>query len=385
MIPMVKRAGLNSDYGTGSSYDYYYTDFESSSTTVSQSRTIATLPILTRTGTTSATKTATGTATGVQNTQSGTDTVTPFPTFAITPTSSPEPSGGLSSGAKIGIGVAIPLVLLAGVGAFAFWWLRLRKKKPEGNPAAYYDDTYTGVPELAGGPVVKPTGGTGILPQMNEIPKPGAVYGANDYQRPVEAGGIPISAFAVSEIDGTRQPERSAYELQNTTSSGKNPGASNRKPVSNTPQTTATKFPAPWESNGGDQYMPAPTMSNMGNLSVTSLQQHEAPPSSQHHVSSTTTAFEPSNPSTVTYGSNSNPSEVRPQDSISQVGSATGNNALGASDDQEIAAMEREMAAIKERKDRLRQVGELEEREEALRKGIEARKNQRSGGNGTGL
>jgi hypothetical protein len=378
MIPMVKRAGLNSDYGTGSFYDYSYTDFESSSASATQSRTIATLPVITRTGT----GTATRTGTGVQNTAIGTGTVTGFPTFTITPEPTPTPSGGLSTGAKIGLGVAIPLVLLAAVGAFAFWWFRLRKQKPAGQSAAYYDDSYAGMPELAGGAAVKPIGGAGIPSHMHEIRKPEAVYGLDAYQRPVEAGGVPISPFAISEIDGTRQPERSAYELQNTTSSERIPGASDRNHVSGTSQSRATGFPAPWESNG-DQYIPTPIAANMGNPSVTSLHNHEASPPSQH-ASSATTAFQPSNPSTVAYGSNSNPSEVHPQDSVSQVGSATGNNALGVSDDQEIANMEREMAAIKERKDRLRQVAELEEREEALRRGIEARKNQKSGGSGTG-
>ncbi|EPE36139.1 hypothetical protein GLAREA_05477 [Glarea lozoyensis ATCC 20868] len=386
MMPMVKRAG---GYGTGSAYGYGYitgsfeTSPEASASATGTSRTFATLPPVvsaTNTGAISsgtATRSATGalssgTATGVQNT----DTVTTFPTFTVTPPT-PEPSGGLSDGAKIGIGVAVPLVALIVVGAFGFWWFRIRKRKPQGQSASNYTEQYTGMPELAGGAVVRPMGGAGGAPQMYEIKKPEVVYGANNYQRPVEAGGIPISPHTVSEIDGTRLPERSAYDLQNTTSTGRSPLAANRKPVSGSSQTTASGFPAPWESHE-HQYLPTPMMSNMGNSSVTSLHNREVSASS-HHVSSATTAVQPSNPS------HASPSEVRPQDSISQVGSATGaNNALGVSDDQEIANMEREMAEIKERKERLRQVAELEQREEALKREIEARKKRIGGGSGSG-
>jgi hypothetical protein len=381
-MPMVKRAGGFSNYGTGSDYGYatgtFETSPEASASAVRTSRTFATLPpVVSATNTAaSSSRTATGSATGAQLTGLGTDTVTAFPTFTITPPT-PKPSGGLSDGAKIGIGVAVPLVALIGVGAFGFWWFRIRKKKPQGQSASYYAEQYTGMPELAGGAVVRPTGDAGGPPQMHEIKKPDVVYGVNNYQRPVEAGGVPISAHTVSEIDGTRLPERSAYDLQNITSTGKSPLAANRKPVSGSSQTTASGFPAPWESHG-QPYLPTPMMANMGNSSVTSLHNREASASS-HHVSSATTAVQPSNPS------HASPSEVRPQDSVSQVGSAAGaNNVLGVSDDQEIANMEREMAEIKERKERLRQVAELEQREEALKREIEARKKRIGGGSGSG-
>ncbi|KAG9234154.1 hypothetical protein BJ875DRAFT_441561 [Amylocarpus encephaloides] len=327
---------------------------------------------------------------------------TRFPTF--TPPS--DKNEGLSTGAKIGIGVAIPLVGLIGIGMFAFWFFHIRKKR-KALYAPEYQDTYSGLPELGGGAdFPNELAGEATMAQTSDTKKGSilrhlgigeavAVEKTTGEKTPKaakyrtassEPGGV-----MVSEMDGHSQPPMT-FELPNQPSS-KSSSPMQRKPapmVSPGEGASTSGFPAPWQSTGVEGFaMPAMT-ANLGSASTKSLPLQENKPTSatQPQFSITTPRPQQSHISQSDSTSASHTLIPHPSRTDSPTSMNTPRTAFsapsaqssspGTPQDQELATMEREMAAIREKKERLKQVAELEEREEALRIGIEARKSQMS-------
>lgn len=264
-------------------------------------------------------------------------------------------TGGLSSGAKIGIGVAIPLVvILLILGAFFFFRHRRRRVKPTAETGETPEKTAGGIPEL--------------MTTAVDIKKPDQVqYNPPQQGRlPVDAGGIPINelhydtarqmpeGWNTFELHGQAAPtpryDSSAprYEVSASPAYSNSPIARKSIPATSVPTTTSTPstFPPPW--SGGDG---AESWAN------NPVPQPTPPPQEL----------------------------ITPVERPSELSAPQAATSPEVSEDADLIALELEMEQVRQKKERLQHLQELEAREAELSKRIAEKKNaSNSGGGGAG-
>lgn len=238
-------------------------------------------------------------------------------------------SGGLSSGAKIGIGVAIPLVAII-LGLACLWYFRRRRRNQSPVSGEQQVEKYDGgLPEP--------------ISTIDELPKalpPSYQLRVGEFGRvPVEAGGTPIHEMNQGFGEGGRGGNRVHEHNDGTTGGGQRHelGAveSQRNESSSAvvgqsppqPSTHTSSFPPPWDSNEGYSYTPSQSYS--------------------------------------------------PQVGTAEIG--TEQRSANVEEDVELRQMEEEMVQVRQRRERLQSMQELEAREEALKKAIEERRRAAAG------
>jgi hypothetical protein len=226
-------------------------------------------------------------------------------------------SGGLSSGAKIGIGVAIPLVAII-LGLACLWYFRRRRRNQSPVSGEQQAEKYDGgLPEP--------------ISTIDELPKalpPSYQLRVGEFGRvPVEAGGTPIHEMNQGFGEGGRGGNRVHEHNDGTTGGGQRHelgAVESQRNESSSPQpsTHTSSFPPPWDSNEGYSCTPSQSYS--------------------------------------------------PQVGTAEIG--TEQRSANVDEDVELRQMEEEMAQVRQRRERLQSMQELEAREEALKKAIEERR-----------
>ena len=266
-------------------------------------------------------QTPTRTGTGSSSASATATSTTPEATGGPANNSS---SGSISSGAKIGIGVAVPLVTII-FGLACLWYFRRRRRNQSpvsGEQQAEKNDG--GLPEP--------------ISTIDELPKalpPSYQSRVGEFGRvPVEAGGTPIHEMNQGFSEGGRGGNQVEERNDGTTGGGQRHElgavASQRNESSSAvvgqsppqPSTHTSSFPPPWDSNKGYCYTPSRSYS--------------------------------------------------PQVGTAEIG--TEQRSTNVDEDVELRQMEEEMARVRQRRERLQSMQELEAREEALKKAIEERR-----------
>ena len=235
----------------------------------------------------------------------------------------PSPSG-LSTGAKIGIGVAVPLVVIALLAGFLLWWFKYRNSQAPVLPEI--DDG--GLPESTG-----PGWVSGTKPVSQPLP----AYRGADAQRKVESGGVPIHELSFTSGAGA------GAQTQYATRGG-------RQEMSAVPASTRHEM--------GVQ-SPVLASAAVAENSVSPV----VPPVAQ---SSIAPPWERTAEEEFAYGGPASVSLPKTQEEL------------------EVERMEQEMAQVKLRKQRLLDVQALEQKEEALKRAIESKRNMGAGTSGGG-
>ncbi|KAG4427844.1 hypothetical protein IFR05_016674 [Cadophora sp. M221] len=294
-------------------------------------------------GTTSPSASSIGTSS--RGTKTSTAAGTSLSTITTEESTATAKSSGLSSAAKIGLGVAIPLVILAILLGIFLFFRRHRRAPPE------IQETHdSGLPEHIS-----------AIPSADKIPPqhPGhfselgggvgvPVHEMDQSYTPVMGGDLhelnndPASPRYELNADGTRATGyHSQHHFPLPPLPDSNPEPSARGvPIS-------SSFPPPWENTHGYPSH-SPSHSNLNSIPSES----EPPPPAPAPAQQASTIPAPINNS-------ANKTET---------------------EDAELRELEREMAQIRDKKERLQQLDALELREEVLRRTIEERRRRAVGG-----
>ncbi|RDL40571.1 uncharacterized protein BP5553_00550 [Venustampulla echinocandica] len=375
MVPIAKRQGLESGSRTVSliaTRSAGSTSTRSTSRVTSQTigRQTLTETSLGTTTTSTPKETTPSETTPANNNNNPTSTPTETSLSNNGDPASSSPHGGLSSAAKIaiGCGVAIPIVIvLLILGAGFYFWRRRRQGKhmsKAGETGEVPETNDRGLPELMA-PAVdikKPDQVQYNPPHQGRLPVEAGGVPINEMNyNTVEAGGAPINELhhnTVGRIPESEKPfelhghtaptpvyDSTAHTGDNSVSPAHRTSAIARKsiPAPSVPPATssASTFPPPW--SGGD---------GAGNWD--SVGQNVSPPQEA------TTSMEQSS-----------------QRSIPQ-----GVTSPGGSEDAELMSLELEVEQVRQRKERLRHMQELEAKEEELLRRIDEKKKAASGAGG---
>ncbi|KAH9220699.1 hypothetical protein DL95DRAFT_455974 [Leptodontidium sp. 2 PMI_412] len=234
---------------------------------------------------------------------------------------------GLSSGAKIGLGVAIPLVALAIIlGAFLFFRRRRRRASAE------IQETHDG----------------GLPEHISAIPKAEKL--------PPQYPGY------FSELGGSIRVPVHKMDQSHTPAIGSDLHKLNNDPASqryemNSDGTRATGYPT-------QRHFPPPPLADDN-------------PETSARGDPISTSFPPPWEDTHGYPSHSSSVPIE-SESAPQMSNNPVHNSPNIVEDTELRELEREMAQIRDKKERLQQLQALESREEELRRTIEEKR--RAGG-----
>jgi hypothetical protein len=301
-----------------------------------------------------------------------TTTTNSMPTSAesgVMPATNSSSNSGLSLGAKIGLGVAIPLVLIL-LAIAAFWYFRRRHHKSSSSVTA--DETH----EVDGG------------------------------QIPVEAGGQPISEMDSNTNITNSMPRPYSFEYQNPPSDSKTAFGSDIISGLSSPITSPTTasfarrtlsptspspFPPPWETDQSEvayHLLQRPLDSPSLPSPKTEIPQIQSPKtqSSKTRSSKTPSSKTPSSktPSSKTPSPKTPSPQIQIPPPSAQITRPQNLPAMSVSrsDDAELLRLEAEIAQVREKKERLRYLSELEAREEELLRNINERRRMAASASG---
>lgn len=271
-------------------------------------------------------------------------------------------NSGLSLGAKIGIAVAIPVVLIL-LAIAAFWYFRRRHHK--NSPSATAEETH----EVDGGQIPVEVGGEPISELdsntniTNIMPRP---YSFEHNQSTTEDSKTAFGSDIISGLPSPMTSPTTASFARRTLS-----------PISPSP------FPPPWETDQsevayhllqrplGSPSLPSPTSPDTKTQSPQIQSPQTQTPKTQSPKTPSPKTPSPKTPSSQIQIPPPSAQIIRPQNLPAAMSASR-------SEDAELLRLEAEIAQVREKKERLRYLAELEAREEELLRNIEERRDRKS-------
>jgi hypothetical protein len=301
-------------------------------------------------------------STSVDTASLATTTINSMPTSAesgVMSATNSSSNSGLSLGAKIGVGVAIPLVVIL-LAIAVFWYFRRRYHK--NSPSVMADETH----EIDGGQMPVEAGGEPISEMDSNtkyMPRP---YSFEYDNQPSSPPSDSKTAFGSDIISGLSSPVTSP-----TTASIA------RRTLS---PTSPSPFPPPWETDQsevayhllqrplGSPSLPSPTT--------------QAPQIQSQKTQSPKTQSEKTQSEKTQSEKTPSPQIPPPSAQITRPQNLPAMS-VSRSDDAELLRLEAEIAQVREKKERLRYLSELEAREEELLRNIAERRRMAASGGPT--